>query len=293
VPLLGLWGAALGGLVVMVMPSALVRAALAGTLVGTWDFDAQPFLAAACALLLGLLMLVLASVLHARARARVHLDKSAISMVEMAMRDRVTPINPARDLGSRSLDDPLEAMPFAAPASHAEPASVQEAAPAPEPKHEPELNTVPVELDLAQFAQLPSRNGVWVEELPTMAPPEAAPAAPQPDPVADIRARRRRAVAPPPPGTAALARLRAVPTTELSLAEMVERFAGALHEHRETPPVRGQSAADLAAREASLAEALRALAALSGKVAAATQVADGEDPLRAALVQLQPQRGVA
>jgi hypothetical protein len=92
----------------------------------------------------------------------------------------------------------------------------------------------------------------------------------------------------PEPGTAALARLRAVPTSELSMAEMVERFAGALHEHRASPPTRALSAADLAAREAALAEALKALAALSGGDASDKS----REPLRAALAQLQAPRNV-
>jgi hypothetical protein len=231
---------------------------------------------------------------------------------DRAVRQRVTPINPARDLGTRSLDDPLETMPFATPAWRdaelatpvAAPAPAPAREPAPEPARAPTLETEPVELDLAAFAVLPSRNGVWVEEAP-IAPvhqpvsepvAEPAPAAPQIDPVADIRARRLRAVAPSPvplPGTAALARLRSTPASELSLVEMVERFAGALHEHREAAPARALSPADLAAREAALAEALKALSALSLERRPAPRLPQRDDPLRAALAQLQPQRGAA
>lgn len=290
-PLLGLWGILLGGLVVLALPGALVQSAVSGTLIGTWNIDAQPLLAGVAAAMVGLVLFSVSAGMHANAR-RV----SAPSVVDRALRQRVTPINPVRDLGTRSLDDPLEAMPFTTPAWLD--ADLDASAPAREPAPEP----VPVELDLAQFAELPGRNAVWVEELPAAAAePEAAPepeAEPeqQPDPVADIRARRLRAVAaplPPAPGTAALARLRAVPPSELSLAEMVERFAGALHEHRETPPTRALSAADLAAREAALSEALKALAALSGGAAALPARPKRDEPLRAALAQLQPQRGAA
>jgi hypothetical protein len=98
---------------------------------------------------------------------------------------------------------------------------------------------------------------------------------------------------PPEPGTAALARLRAVPPSELSLAEMVERFAAALQEHRDTPPARALGGADLAAREAALAEALKALTALSGGVPADSPAGERDAPLRAALAQLQTRRGAA
>ena len=84
-----------------------------------------------------------------------------------------------------------------------------------------------------------------------------------------------------------------MPTEALSLAEMVERFAGALHEHRETQPVRALGASDLAAREAALAEALKALAALSGGTTAPAVQPSRDEPLRDALAQLQPRRGAA
>jgi hypothetical protein len=301
-PMVGLWGALLGGLVVAVLPGTLIRSALAGTLIGTWEIDPQPLLAGTAAVVLGTALFAFAWDRHSRSRQ----GWSGPSVVDRALRQGVTPINPVRDLGSRSLDDPLDAMPFTTPAWRDADLDIQR--PAPRPVASPEPAPAPVELDLSEFAQLPNRNAVWVEEpaagvtdvVPEHeheheAEPEPEPAAPQPDPVADIRARRLRAVTtvPPVPGTAALARLRAVPTEALSLAEMVERFAGALHEHRETTPVRNLGPADLAAREAALAEALKALAALSGGTPAATARPPRDEPLRAALAQLQPRRGAA
>jgi hypothetical protein len=298
-PLLGVWGALLGGLVIMVMPYALVGSVLDGTLLGTWGESGQTVFAAVMATLLGSAMFGFGAVAHGRA------DRTAKpSMVELAMR-QVTPINPAQDLGSRRLDDPVDPMPFTTPAWRdadlAEPRTSPASAPEPQPK--PAESPAPIELDLAQFAELPGRNAVWVEEIVPVATPAeveahepAAPAAePVAEPVADIRARRLHAVAPPPslPGQAALARLRATPTNELSLVEMVERFAGALHEHRETPPARAITPADLAAREVALAEALKALSALSGGNPAARRRPAHQEPLRAALSQLQPQRGAA
>jgi hypothetical protein len=216
---------------------------------------------------------------------------------------QVTPINPARDLGSLRLDDPVERMPFSTPAwrdadlDNAKPVAAA-AAPAPAPAPVPASVPAPVELDLAAFAELPGRNAVWVEEVPAAAEaevaaeaaPEAAAAAPQLDPVADMRARRNRAVAAPipAPGSAALARLREVPANELSLAQMVERFAGALDEVRKTAPGRSLAPSDLAAREAALAEALKALEALSGKNRPAPRLPRREDPLYATRARLQP-----
>jgi hypothetical protein len=292
-PLLGMWGALLGAGVVVVLPTALVERMLHGTLIGTWAGAAQPALAWLAGGLLGGLLFALAAHRHAGARRGAR----GPSVVEMAAR-QVTPINPARDLGSLRLDDPVETMPFSSPAWRdadlEQPAP--EAAPEPEAAHEPapEPATAPRELDLAEFAELPGRNAVWVE-APEAAPAAAAPVPAAPvaasaDPVADIRARTLRAVAAPPPapGTAALARLRAVPASELSLAEMVERFAGALHEVRETAPHRSLAPADLAAREAALAEALKALEALSGKGRPAPRLPRHEDPLHAARARFQP-----
>lgn len=302
VPLLGVWGALLGGLVVLVLPGAMVSDVLAGTLIGTWGDAAQPALAAVTAATLGLALVAVAAYRHAGARV-----STGPSVAEYALR-KVTPIDPARDLGARRLDDPVEVMPFSTAAwRDADLAETRADAPAPsaqpEPEAEPGLAPAPVALDLSEFAELPGRNAVWVEEVPPAAAPPSASQQEAPaddravpsDPVADIRARRLRAVTalPPVPGAAALNRLRAMPTEALSLAEMVERFAGALHEHRETQPVRALGASDLAAREAALAEALKALAALSGGTTAPAVQPSRDEPLRDALAQLQPRRGAA
>lgn len=289
-PLLGLWGAALGGMLIMVLPAAAIQTAMDGTLLGTLSGFAQPVLAGFAALLLGTLLFGLAAALRGRARRSV----GQPSIAERAIR-RVMPIDPVRDLGSLRLDDPLDAMPFASPAwrdADLEAAqTVPVEAPLDFPVSDPEA--VPRELDLAAFAELPGRNAVWVEDEPQAgeAPPIATSVAPLSSPAPAAAA---KAAAPPPaPGTAALARLRAVPTETLSLPQMVERFAGALHEHRAAPSARALSAADLAAREAALAEALKALAALSGGTGAGQEAARSgqqEDPLRAALAQLQPLR---
>jgi len=302
-PLLGLWGALLGAGVVLVLPTAMVENMLQGTLIGTWASAAQPALAWIAGGLLGGLLFAFAAYRHVGVRRH----KRGPSIAAMAAR-QVTPINPARDLGSLRLDDPVERMPFSSPAwrdadmdapgpAAAKPAApAPQAAPVPAPEAAPEPASVPRALDLSEFAQLPGRNAVWVEE-PAPAAPEAVTPAPEPvevapaaDPVADMRARRQRAVTTPPPapGSAALARLREVPAAELSLAQMVERFAGALDEVRKTSPGRSLAPSDLAAREAALAEALKALEALSGKNRPAPRLPRREDPLYANRTRLQP-----
>lgn len=300
-PLLGVWGAALGAGVVLVLPASLVGRMLQGSLLGTWEHAGQSVLAAVAGGLLGALTFSIGAMRNVGARRLVR----GPSVAAMAARI-VTPINPARDLGSRRLDDPVERMPFSTPAwrdadletprpaaaQAAAPAPVAATAPAPEPAPAPEAvpeaapASAPRELNLAEFAELPGRNAVWVEETPVA---DAAPA--KPDPVADIRARTLRAVATPPPapGTAALARLREVPPSQLSLAEMVERFAGALEEVRQIAPTRTLAPTDLAAREAALAEALKALEALSGKGRSAPRLPRRDDPMLALRARLQPQ----
>ena len=285
-PLLGAWGALLGAGVVVVLPEPMVAQMLRGTLIGTWAAAAQPALAWIAGGLLGVLLFAFAAWRHVRARC----GKRGPSIAAMAAR-RVTPINPARDLGSLRLDDPVETMPFSTPAWRDADAGDAQRAAVPEPASAPAAEAAPApaprELDLAEFAELPGRNAVWVEEAaPAVAEPAPAPALSAAAPAAHPH---RSTSAPlPVPGSAALARLRAVPASQLSLAEMVERFAGALHEVRETSPGRSLGPGDLAAREAALAEALKALEALSGTNRPAPRLPRRDEPLPAARARLQP-----
>lgn len=284
-PLLGLWGAALGAGAVAVLPNSLVETTLQGTLLATMPLGAQPLLAAFAATLLGTVLFIPAAAIHARARVQ----KGGLSVAEIAVR-RIQPINPARDLGTGSLDDPLDDMPFASPAWR----DADLDAGSPEPEAEAEAAPEHPELDLTGFAELSDPDAGPVEAAPAASSPEREPSSPET--VLETRSHVLRAVPPSPapvPGTAALARLRAVPPSELSLAEMVERFAGALHQHRTSPPVAALGPTELAGREAALAEALKALAALSAEGGSETQASAGEEPLRAALARLQRQRGVA
>lgn len=276
-PILGLWGAALGALVTLVLPPPMVLAAAAALGLGMLGTLAVPVLAAAAGLVMGATMLALARLL-ARRNGRT---ARAPSLAVMAMR-HVRTIDPATELGSGSLDEPVEELPFAA--------LRPEAAPAPEAAEEQALPQAeddlppPRSLELSEFAACPGRNAVWVSApAPVEAAAEAdeAPVAVDPEPCpapASLHA----------VGSGAIELLRAVPPSELSLVQMVERFAAALHEHQAAAARSGQRA-DLAGRDAALAEALKALGALSGEVPEGSR---GE-PLRAALSRLQELRGAA
>lgn len=285
-PLLGLWGGALAGLSVMVLPANLIGQVAEGSGAMVLGGLAQPILAGLSAVLLGSTMYLLAGGWK-RESGR---NADAPSLVATASR-HVRAIDPQRELGSASFDEPVVAMPFGAPPS---PPTVEPAV------AEPDMPP-PRALDLAEFATLPGRNAVWVEDEPAeKAPPETVVEDIAPEDQVETLAEplvmtprpARIGVVPTPrvhPNAAALARLRATPTQELSLAEMVERFAGALQEHRDTAPAKGLDGRDVAAREAALAEALKALASLSGTPAPAPQ----DNALHDALSQLQSMRGAA
>jgi hypothetical protein len=275
-PVLGLWGAALGGLVVLVLPPATAFAAAVSVGLGALGEIAPFALAALAALVLGTALFLLARTLRRKARRPIN----GPSLAALAVR-HVQPIDPARELGSASLDEPVETMPFTEREPEPEVAATAASA-APEAQETP---PPPRALDLSEFAELAGRNGVWVEEA--AAGDESAPEAesvPQPEP-----APVPRPSLVPPVSPTVVERLRAVPPSELSLVQMVERFAAALHEHQSSPVGRNGQRPDPAGREAALAEALRALAALSDTEKSAPQ----SEPLRAALTRLQELRGAA
>lgn len=164
----------------------------------------------------------------------------------------------------------------------------------------------PRSLDLGEFASLPKRNGVWVEEQrETLETPNAnmpfaaaqenkAGAVMEDQPAADVRAESEKEE----PANA-LEKLRQKPAENLSLVEMVERFAGALHDHQTQE--RARAVDSEITREAALAEALKALALFTergfdqGVKARPDDNALGqtEDELRSALARLQDLRGAA
>lgn len=285
-PLLGSWGTALAGLSVMVLPAPVIAPVIvpiiasisAGSGLQVSGFLMQLLIAGLAALLLGGALFLIAGQLARKARR----SSATPSIVSLAMR-HVNPIDPQRELGSASLDEPVKAMPFAAAAPE-QPLVAEDEPPAAE-------LPPPRALDLSEFAQLPGRNAVWVEDLPAPAEPGIAAPAPAPASIASIAAAEPAERGSPPigPSSAALARLRALPPEELGLTQMVERFAGALHDHRAGMSGKDGTRREFAAREAALAEALKALSVLSGQ---SDTVPQGE-PLRAALTKLQELRGAA
>jgi hypothetical protein len=274
-PILGVWGALLGGLVVLVLPLTMIDEALVGTGLAGAGALAQWLLAAIAALVMGGGLYMAAAKLSVKAQARGD-SRELVRAVHSFLR----PIDPVNDLGSPSFDAPLADMPFPArPAAPAE-ASDEKAQPSVVASAE-----APRELDLAQFAELPGRNAVWVEE-PVAEPrhkpvTQEVPAPPTPKPVP--------APAPVPPSASALDRLRAVPPEALSTVQMVERFAAALQEHRDPTTGKASHHRVAAPREAALAEALKALATLSKQDSSP----DTREPLRDAIAQFQPRRGAA
>ncbi len=313
VPLLALWGAALGGLIVLVLPHFALTgmAAQSGAALPLGLF--QPALAGLAAIVTGGLCLALAAALRQHALSRA----AGPSIAEMAAR-RVRPIDPVRDLGTDSLDTPLDLPPLELAGELPEPRPVQPSAtpsgnrkpmftlrdfedalietceavaedtrwdnPAgTPPAAPPPVAPDPVALDLAQFAQIPGRNAVWVDELPVPSGKAGTESAPRLAPRSALRA------VPPRPQPNVVEQLRAVAPSELSLVQMVERLAAALHERQARPGTLP------AGRDAALAEALKALAILAndsgGKGAHGAQP-NGET-LRDALSRLQDLRGAA
>ncbi|MEO1220817.1 MAG: hypothetical protein AAFY42_05630 [Pseudomonadota bacterium] len=139
----------------------------------------------------------------------------------------------------------------------------------------------PRSLDLGEFGSLPGRNAVWVEE------PKTA----QPD-ISQITN------TPQKPETA-LQKLRRTPPEDLSLVEMVERFAAALHDHQEQE--RSRAIDGHTDRETALAEALKALSLFTeagfdksgSEHLSESQIGKTEDELRGALERLKNLRGAA
>lgn len=110
---------------------------------------------------------------------------------------------------------------------------------------------------------------------------------------------RRPAPRPVPTLPSALEKLRQTPTEQLSLVEMVERFAGALHEHQKS-----ERGSKTLGADAALVEALKALTLFTeagfdartpeeGTSVAGHQLGETERELRNALAKLQSLRGAA
>lgn len=338
VPMLTIWGAALMGLAVIVLPASSIARITTLSGLGMLGSMAQFILAGIAALLGG----GIGFVIGAAFRDRTTRAEEKLSVVSVVSSRRVRPIDPAIELGSESLDAPIESMPFgveedsefeeldeasqpqptlgelsqrgydieapmdcAAADEHASgeqgftrsqfknalietcEGATCEAAPAEKPRA----------LDLGEFAELPGRNAVWVEEE---AEAEAVQASAESGP---------KTKAKPVLPTNALEKLRQTAPENLSLVQMVERFAGALHDHQQAE--RASLPKNGLGRDTALAEALKALTLFTergfdqaspqsinagdGASAGAGQgdLGHTERELRAALVKLQTLRGAA
>ena len=219
-PMMLCWGAVLGAMAVFVLPPAIIDTISAALNLAALGPRATFVIAAIAALLASA---VSVSIGLAIRKLRGAAPKAGVEAIET--------IDPAAELGSESLDAPLE------PANEDELELVEVA-----PEQPVADAPAPREMDLAEFGALPGRNAVWVEE-------DVAPAEP---------------VAAKPPQLSAIETLRRVPPQELSLVQMVERFAAALHERQEADR-RLPAARQVKGRDAALAEALRALTVLSSE----------------------------
>lgn len=345
VPMLAVWGLALGAGSILVLPARMVADLAPATALSGLGGLSVLTLAVTTGLIVGGLAGI-AAVGFKRAQAR---SAPTGDFVSVAAR-RFVPIDPASELGSESLDSPIEEEPLASEAeadekprgptlgelaengyelpvkadgnrplftrkdySAALEQTCEGAAETGDDRIEEQASDdarVPLELDLAEFATLPGRNAVWVEEGAGEAV-EAKPIdEPKPDAEAEAephaeRRQDRGHARESGMRLSALEKLRQTPTDDLSLIQMVERFAAALHERQ---------AADHAdpspRRDAALAEALKALTVLSetgleieaqlGQVQTAANgnaeveaLRDTTRELRDALAKLQTLRGAA
>ncbi|MCK0129593.1 hypothetical protein [Erythrobacter sp. F6033] len=286
VPLIGAWGALLGALCVLVLPmSTILRMAMATGLSGLGSAVGYVF-ALIAALVFGGLAAAAAIAFKRREVGVEEDDWNDSTMVE-----GLEPIDPAAELGSESLDAPIEIEPFSAAevAIEEEPfdleneALVLDVEQVSEAVPEEDGFDRPRELNLAEFAATPGRNAVWIENeigeddideddrLPEVddwgdarvesgvdsgadAPVDASVDAPIEEPVARVPLAAQIA----PSAQTALEKLRQAPVEELSLVHMVERFAAALHDHQDAERKRPGSQRS-PGQDASLAAALKAL----------------------------------
>ncbi len=168
-------------------------------------------------------------------------------------------------------DAPINAAPADAVRVDAELAKAEPEAPKAEPKAEPKApgsawSLTQVSPGALAPPPVPARGaGKGADPRPapaqmhdTTAPePAPEPAKSQPTKSQSAPEPALRPAGAPPVSPSALEKLRQIPTSELSLVQMVERFAGALHDHQNSARVRGDLAQN--GRDAALAEALKAL----------------------------------
>ena len=356
VPLLTIWGAALLGCAVLAVSSVDIERISRFAGLGALGFSAK-FLYAAIAAAIGAFVAFVASSLMQRFFEESYYARPPARLTD----DRVRPIEPALELGSESLDAPIEEMPFSSPKDDVDEEQLEDAAlddaafeeawveaeisevieEEDEAEDQPEAVTLDamaaLEEESAPVADIedahaehsevegpvdPTDRGVDMDALGEILEEETQ----------DFEARKaardeaRRtgrpvetAIAQPLPFKSTLppngiAKLRQMPTQDLSLIQLVERFAAALHEVQDKTPqdVFGAgAAAGQAERERALAEALKALDLFTGgrfdsaagannsspagqsSDSEASRLSEAERDLREALGKLQTLRGAA
>lgn len=310
VPVMAGWGAALAGLSVAILPGALIAsfAMMAG--LAALEGLARPLF-----VLIAALLGAGAGLGAARALQAVAAAGERGGLASRAVRRDVRPIDPASELGSESFDAPFGDDDRAGESESEQASDTASAADAPLLEDEPfELDPVH-ELaakegaepagsepeDQAAGDDEPGPEAMRREEVWTIGseaeidrtPPETAPA---PEHADDDR---------PAEQASAIERLRQARTEDLSLVQLVERFAAALHDHqakaRRRAAAQPYDPAAAAARDAALAEALKTLSQLTESGDSnqpreghpREEVGETERVLRDALSRLQDMRGAA
>ncbi|MEM8724199.1 MAG: hypothetical protein AAGE86_01630 [Pseudomonadota bacterium] len=333
VPALTVWGAALAGLIVMVLPASIINQITTATALGVLDGFARYFFAGLAAALGGAFGYYVAT------KWRGRLPGRSEALIDRAADHHVRPIDPASELGSESLDAPIEEQ-----SAEEEPVA-DESFPTGEPASPETDDTLELGAEF-ETAPEPTEEVTHVDPLAGehLKPANETPEADSPEPASRLPLRRRRnrgkqlelvqalsdhrarqsalnkdhldlseftqlaeknKASRPARKPTAVETLRAVPPQDLSLVQMVERLAVALHERQEAARKRPPTE-QATEREAALAEALKALSVFTEKGLAADdkaatsakpQVSEPEDgterELREALGKLQTMRGAA
>ena len=258
---LAVWGAAVPGFAVLALSSVDIARVSMFLGLGALGWAAKLVYATLAALVGGLAMFAAGTVL-----AKFHAPRSSECFFASLGDESVRPIDPTADLGSDSLDAPLEAMPFSRPERQEEPSAVDaylngETTPdaikheSSETSDQPQTSDVEADnkfeddsLDLGAFERILDDE------------PESGPAVVNGP---DLKARSSfAAISASQQPASGIEKLRAVPPEELSLVQLVERFAAALHDAQDAAPqdfTGSRAAHGDAERERALATALKAL----------------------------------
>ena len=252
VPLIAGWGSALAGLTIVIVPDAALRSIVELAQLSALGGYARIALALLAALFGGLIAYA-----AARAIAKTVITNAAQSVEDKFVEDELRVIDPSSELGSDSLDAPIESVDEISSVAEEE---------QPEETDEPQkealqtaifgslgngldprmpANILTEPLELADVAEVVEEDDV-TEEAVSEPEPEPEPASPPAPPIP--------ADAPDFLRGSAVESLRNMSTDNMSLIQMVERFATALHAHQAAVGENGQPR-----RDAALAEALRAL----------------------------------